>query len=143
MQSTITARWSGQTNLTPPFSGAPPQHAFIYSYSDNTAVDLDIAMSGRESAGLAINSAGEITGFLSTGTCSDQPFTSACLAPFHAFVYQGSSPVDIGTLGGTYSEGTGINDQNEIAGVSSVAGSSLNHILPSQPRPLMPSGGSS
>jgi probable HAF family extracellular repeat protein len=47
----------------------------------------------------------------------------------HAFVYQGSGLVDIGTLGGTYSEGTGINDQNEIAGVSSVAGSSLNHVF--------------
>ena len=32
-------------------------------------------------------------------------------------------------LGGTYSEGTGINDQNEIAGVSSVTGSTLNHLF--------------
>ncbi len=37
--------------------------------------------------------------------------------------------MDIGTLGGTYSEGTGINDQNEIAGVSSVTGSTLNHLF--------------
>ncbi len=109
-------------------NGFGPGHAFLYSYSDSTEVDLDLGMSGRESVGLAINSAGDITGFLSTGYCSGE-FIPTCLAPFHAFIYQGSGLVDIGTLGGTYSEGTGINDQNEIAGVSSVTGSSLNHLF--------------
>ena len=103
-------------------------HAFIYNYSDGTEVDINDLLSGQESDGLAINSAGDITGFVSTGTCSTS-LVPACLAPFHAFVYQGSGLVDIGTLGGTYSEGTGINDQNEIAGVSSVAGSTLNHVF--------------
>jgi 6-phosphogluconolactonase (cycloisomerase 2 family)/uncharacterized membrane protein len=119
----------GTTDLEPPFSFSPPEHAFIYNSSDKTTVTLDIANSGRESDGLAINSAGDITGFLSTGNCSNQPFSPACLAPFHAFVYQGSDLVDIGTLGGTYSVGTGINDHDEIVGVSSVAGSSLNHLF--------------
>ena len=109
-------------------TGLPPGHAFIYSYSDNTEVDLEPGPSGMQSDGLAINSAGDITGFLSTGLCSGS-FNPTCLAPYHAFVYQGSGLVDIGTLGGTYSEGTGINDQNEIAGVSSVSGSSLNHLF--------------
>jgi probable HAF family extracellular repeat protein len=103
-------------------------HAFIYNYSDGTEVDINDLLSGQESDGLAINSAGDITGFVSTGTCGSS-LVPACLAPFHAFVYQGSGLVDIGTLGGTYSEGTGINDQNEIVGVSSVAGSSLNHLF--------------
>jgi uncharacterized membrane protein len=120
----------GTTDLTPPSSFTPPAHAFIYNNSDKTTVYLDIANSGRESEGLAINSAGDVTGFLSTGSCGGgQPFSPTCLAPFHAFVYQGSDLVDIGTLGGTYSEGTGINDHNEIAGVSSVTGSSLNHLF--------------
>jgi 6-phosphogluconolactonase len=109
-------------------TGFPPGHAFIYSYSDNTELDLEPGPSGMQSDGLAINSAGDVTGFLSTGMCGGPP-SPACLAPYHAFVYQGSGLVDIGTLGGTYSEGTGINDQNEIAGVSSVAGSSLNHLF--------------
>jgi probable HAF family extracellular repeat protein len=119
----------GYTFLTPPVGGGRPSHAFIYNPSDGTEITLDLLMSGRESDGLAINSAGDITGFLSTGTCQPPNFVPACLAPFHAFIYQGSGPVDIGTLGGTYSEGTGINDQNEIAGVSSVTGSSLNHLF--------------
>jgi 6-phosphogluconolactonase len=119
----------GQMYLTPPITGEPPQHAFIYNSSDGTTTTLDILNSGRESIGSAINSAGDITGFLSTGSCSPGSSSPACLAPFHAFIYQGSGPVDIGTLGGTYSEGTGINDHDEIAGVSSVAGSSLNHLF--------------
>jgi len=118
----------GEMFLTPPFTGEPPQHAFIYNSSDGTTVTPDIANLARESIGLAINNAGDITGYLSTGTCNvfSPP---GCGAPFHAFIYQGSGLVDIGTLGGTYSEGTGINDQNEIAGVSSVTGSSLNHLF--------------
>jgi 6-phosphogluconolactonase len=103
-------------------------HAFIYNYSDGTEIDINDRMSGQQSDGLAINSSGDITGFVSTGTCGSS-LLPACLAPFHAFIYQGSGLVDIGTLGGTNSEGTGINDQNEIVGVSSVAGSSLNHLF--------------
>lgn len=118
----------GEMFLTPPITGEPPQHAFIYNSSDGTTVTPDIANMERESIGLAINNAGDITGYLSTGTCNifSPP---GCGAPFHAFIYQGSGLVDIGTLGGTYSEGTSINDQNEITGVSSVTGSSLNHLF--------------
>jgi 6-phosphogluconolactonase len=104
-------------------------HAFIYNYSDGTEIDINDLMSGQQSDGLAINSAGDITGFVSTGTCTAGSINPVCFAPWHAFVYQGSGLVDIGTLGGTYSAGTGINDQNEIAGVSSLAGSSLNHVF--------------
>jgi uncharacterized membrane protein len=101
-------------------TGLPPGHAFIYSYSDNTEVDLEPGPSRMESDGLAINSAGDVTGFLSTGICNSG-FNPACLAPFHAFVYQGSGLVDIGTLGGTYSEGTGINGSYTAANGSSHA----------------------
>ena len=47
----------------------------------------------------------------------------------HAFICQESGLVDIAPRGGTYSEGTGINDQGEVAGVRSVAGRSLNHLF--------------
>jgi probable HAF family extracellular repeat protein len=119
----------GSMYLTPPSGYEPPPHAFIYNSSDGSTVTLDILLSGRESIGLAINNAGVITGYLSTTTCILGSTNPTCPGPFHAFLYQGSSPVDIGTLGGTYSEGTGINDQNEIAGVSSVTGSTLNHLF--------------
>jgi hypothetical protein len=46
----------GTTDLEPPLNFSLPEHAFIYNYSGNTTVYLDIANSGRESDGLAINS---------------------------------------------------------------------------------------
>jgi 6-phosphogluconolactonase len=120
----------GQSFLTPPSGIEPPQHAFIYNSSDGSTIYIDFDfMVNRESIGLAINNAGNITGYLSIAQCSNPVAEPACLAPFHAFVYQGSGLVDIGTLGGDYSEGTGINDLNEIAGVSSVTGSPLNHLF--------------
>lgn len=119
----------GQTYLTPPFPLQPPAHAFVYNASDGSTVDLDATMPERQSSALAISDAGDITGFLSTSECINLPVSPACLGNTHAFIYQGSGLVDIGPLGGTYSEGTGINDQNEVAGVSSVAGSSLNHLF--------------
>jgi probable HAF family extracellular repeat protein len=78
---------------------------------------------------LSINNAGDVTGSLSTGECFNAPPSSSCLGDTHAFIYKGSGLVDIGTLGGTYSAGSSINDHDEIAGVSSVAGSSLNHLF--------------
>ncbi len=60
----------GSMYLTPPFSGEPPPHAFIYNSSDGSTVTPISQHTGRESIGLAINNAGDITGYLSTGTCS-------------------------------------------------------------------------
>ncbi len=71
---------------------------------------------------ISINDAGQVTGSLSTGTCPP-PFSvfPTCLGNTHAFVYTGSGLVDIGTLGGTSSAGTSINNQGDVVGSSQVA----------------------
>jgi probable HAF family extracellular repeat protein len=114
----------GQTALEPPNPLAPPSQAFLYS--NGSQIDID-NVTGRQSAAFSINNAGHITGSLSTGTCAS-PF-SCNLGDTHAFLYTGSGLVDIGTLGGSFSEGLSINNLGEIAGISSVSASGPNHLF--------------
>ena len=50
----------------------------------------------------------------------------------HAFLYKGAGLADIGTLGGTYSQGTSINNRGEIAGISTVANGATHLFLYAQ-----------
>ena len=110
----------------------PPAQAFLYNYSNNTTNVID-NVTGRQSAANGINYAGQVTGSLSTGACPPlMPYTPACLGNTHAFLYTGSGLADIGTLGGTYSEGTSINDRGEIAGISTLANGATHLFLYAQ-----------
>ena len=111
----------GQQDVEPPLPQRPPQQAFLFSYSNKSLVDID-NVPGRQSDAISINDAGQVTGSLSTGTCPP-PFSvfPTCLGNTHAFVYTGSGLVDIGTLGGTSSAGTSINNQGDVVGSSQVA----------------------
>ena len=114
----------GQTSITPPYSGAPPQQAFLYS--NGTTTDLD-NVSGRQSAAFGINNAGRVTGSLSTGTgCG---FFSCNLGDTHAFLYDGGGLIELGTLGGNFSEGRGINNRGEITGGSNVTAGGPDHLF--------------
>jgi 6-phosphogluconolactonase len=122
----------GQQDLEAPNPLQPPPQAFLYNYSNNTTIDID-NVSGRESAAYSINNAGQVTGSLSTATCPiNFPFSPTCLGNTHAFLYTGAGLKDIGTLGGTYSEGTSINNQGEIAGISTVANGATHLFLYAQ-----------
>jgi probable HAF family extracellular repeat protein len=114
----------GQTSLTPPFPGAPPQQAFLYS--NGTTTDLD-NVNGRQSAAFGINNEGEITGSLSTGTCT--PLPPCSLGDTHAFVDTGHGLTDLGTLGGNFSEGLGINNRGEIVGGSNLTADAPLHLF--------------
>jgi probable HAF family extracellular repeat protein len=74
---------------------------------------------GLYSAGLAINSSHQITGF-STLLGND------CCAR-HAFLYSNGTMTDIGTLGGNFSAGFGINAWGQITGQSSLPGDGVFH----------------
>jgi probable HAF family extracellular repeat protein len=121
----------GQQDLQPPNPLQPPAQAFLYNYSNHTTTDID-NVPGRLSAANSINNAGQVTGSLSTATCPiPVPFPPTC-GNTHAFLYAGAGLKDIGTLGGTYSEGTSINNRGEIAGISTVANGAMHLFLYAQ-----------
>lgn len=116
----------GQADVQPPNPLRPPPQAFLYSYSSNSTIDID-TVQGRQSAAFGINNAGHITGSLSTGTCV---IPGPCnLGDTHAFLDSGSGLVDVGTLGGNFSEGKSINNLGEIAGGSNLVANGPNHLF--------------
>jgi 6-phosphogluconolactonase len=122
----------GQQDIQSPNPLQPPPQAFLYNSSDNQTIDID-NVKGRQSAAYSINNAGQVTGSLSTGICPIPGSTNpACLGNTHAFLYTGAGLADIGTLGGTYSAGTSINNRGEVAGISTVANGTAHLFLYTQ-----------
>ena len=72
---------------------------------------------GYDSWGQGINDSGEVTGY-STATWK---------GPEHAFLYDGASMHDLGTLGGSTSYGYGINASGEVTGNAATAGDGATH----------------
>ncbi len=95
-------------------------HAFLY---DGTFHDLG-TIGGTYSYGWGINNSGQVTGFADTTGNAEQ----------HAFLWTPAAPngtngtmIDLGTLGGTYSGGYGINATGEVTGFANIAGDSESH----------------
>jgi probable HAF family extracellular repeat protein len=107
---------TGGSNTT----GTTPTHAFLY---DGSLHDLG-TLGGTDSYGYGINDNGQLTG---------ASFTIG--GENHAFVWTptttpgGTSGTmfDLGTLGGTFSEGRGINASGQVAGVSYTTGNAATH----------------
>lgn len=103
------------------FAGPAMDHsasrAFIWSAS--TGMQDIGTLGGPFAQALAINDAGFVTGFAQTPKSE--------LGEGHAFLHRPYSEyawrmVDLGTLGGSSSYGTAINDQNHVVGYSSIDG---------------------
>jgi probable HAF family extracellular repeat protein len=95
-----------------------------FLYRSGTTFLLD-PRTGGESMALGINNAEHITGSISTGACS----FCTNFGDTHAFLDSGQGPIDIGTLGGNFSEGTGINQHDELTGGSNVTSNGPNHVF--------------
>lgn len=104
--------------------------AYLYS-AGGTTINLD-GRSGGVSAAYGINNSGLVTGSWSTGTCQVE-YNLGCgsldgLGDTHAFLYNGQMN-DLGTLGGNFSEGRGINGHGVIVGGSNTVASGPNHLF--------------
>ena len=120
-------------NYTGVIVGLQPILTKSYLYvSPGVAFSLD-TRAGGESTATGINDAQHITGSISTGTCTpfatDQCQSLTGLGDTHAFIDVGLGPNDIGTLGGDFSTGAGINQHDEVVGSSNVTAGGPNHVF--------------
>jgi len=88
--------------------------ATAFIYTGGKMRDLGIVAGGNFSEGSAINEAGVVAG--TSG--SDIPGASR-----HAVIFRNGQVIDLGTLGGTNSNGLGINASGQVTGYSEIAGS--------------------
>ena len=74
------------------------------------------SLGGNNIFGTAINGYGEVTGSADTATGYQ-----------HAFLWNGTTTLDLGTLGGNQSSGNAINATGEVAGLSDMPGNTAQH----------------
>ena len=95
--------------------GQPDVDAFLYSHG--TLTDLGILDGGTFSAGLSVNSAGQVAGkyLLADGVTS------------RGFIYSRGVSRDLGTLGGLSNNPISINESGQVTGSSTLAGDIFQH----------------
>ncbi len=98
-------------------------HAFLWKNDGTPMLDLGTFPSGEHpsAAGNAINGRGQVTG-VSTGPGYYRVGPHHFVEEVHAFLWTGTATglEDLGTLGGSYSDGLAINDAGQIAGNSRI-----------------------
>lgn len=89
-------------------------HAFFY---DGTIVhDIGPFTGGVTSMGFGINSSGHVTGS-----------AHASSGGSHAFIYNGTTKIDLGTFGGLSSQGESINDSGIVVGYAQTTNNAAEH----------------
>jgi len=93
--------------------------------SNGTVTSLGNLPGGRWNEATAMNNQGQVVGYVAFGA------NSGSLAPTttHAYLYSNGSMKDLGTLGGSNSQASGINDAGQIVGNSTNAQGALQAFL--------------
>ena len=113
---------AGQVTGSSTNPGSVGNHGFLYSagvMTDLGVLDPDPADLRTFSEGRGINESGQIA-----GTATDK--IDSIQHP-RAFLYSQGAMVDLGTLGGSTSNGFGINDAGEVTGSAGLAGDTATH----------------
>jgi probable HAF family extracellular repeat protein len=96
-------------------------HAFLWQAG--AMKDLG-TLGGTDSLATAINQGGQVTGVSLLNTAIN-PDTG--LPASHPFLWENGKMQDLGTLGGTMGQPTGINDSGQVIGFSTLAGDQATH----------------
>ncbi|MCL1473358.1 DUF3466 family protein [Argonema antarcticum] len=114
---------SGTSGLFPDSRG----EARAFRYTDGVGkVNLGVLPpNGGDSRGNDINASGQVVGWANRGHGFGYPESND--NPGYAVRWTGSSIQSLGTLGGYYSVGTGINDNGQVTGYSATARNAATH----------------
>ena len=96
-------------------------HGFVWQAG--TMRDLG-TLGGPDSFGLVVSESGRITGFSFTNSI---PSPTTGIPTVDPFLWDGGRMIDLGTLGGTFGVGNGLNNRGQVVGFSDVAGDLANH----------------
>jgi len=83
-------------------------------------------LGGSFSEPVDINDAGQVTGNSSTASGSSCPHIAIIDPGCHAFVWDGTTMHDLGSLGGDFSEATAINAAGHVTGITTTASGAVH-----------------
>jgi len=106
-----------ENGMTDPFSGLPVGRAVVWT-KDGKVMDLGTVPGGTGSMATAVNSGGQVVGFSDNGVSDAFSMIGGFATQTRAFLRQNGVMKDLGTLGGSDSLASNLNERGQIAGIS-------------------------
>jgi probable HAF family extracellular repeat protein len=114
---------AGTSALSGGACGGPTPSCHAFLWDDGTMQDLG-TLGGGYSAAVAINNAGKVAGNSTTASGTNCP--NLPVVGCHAFLWDGTTMIDLGSLGGDFSNATAINPVGHVVGWSTTASAEVH-----------------